>query len=90
MADVRVSLAYARDHQLRLAVRGGGHNIASSGLCDDGPVIDLSPMKSVQVDPERRRAWVEGGATLRDFDHEAQAYGLATPLDTNSTTGVAA
>jgi len=88
-ADVRASLAYARDHQLRLAVRGGGHNIAGSALCDDGMVIDLSHMKSVQVDPERLRAWVEGGATLRDFDHEAQAYGLATPLGINSTTGVA-
>jgi len=88
-ADVRASLAYARNHQLRLAVRGGGHNIAGSALCDDGLVIDLSRMKSVQVDPERRRAWVEGGATLRDFDHEAQAYGLATPLGINSTTGVA-
>lgn len=88
-ADVRASLAYARNHQLRLAVRGGGHNIAGSALCDDGLVIDLSHMKSVQVDPERRRAWVEGGATLRDFDHEAQAYGLATPLGINSTTGVA-
>ncbi|TXF97040.1 FAD-binding oxidoreductase [Massilia arenae] len=88
-ADVRASLAYARNHQLRLAVRGGGHNIAGSALCDDGLVIDLSRMKSVQVDPERRRAWVEGGATLRDFDHEAQAYRLATPLGINSTTGVA-
>ena len=88
-ADVRASLAYARDHQLRLAVRGGGHNIAGSALCDDGLVIDLSRMKSVQVDPVRRRAGVEGGATLRDFDHEAQAYGLATPLGINSTTGVA-
>lgn len=88
-ADVRASLAYACDHQLRLAVRGGGHNIAGSALCDDGLVIDLSHMKSVQVDPERLRAWVEGGATLRDFDHEAQAYGLATPLGINSTTGVA-
>lgn len=88
-ADVRAAVAYARDHQLPLAVRGGGHNIAGSALCDDGLVIDLSGMKSVQVDPQRRRAWVEGGATLRDFDHEAQAYGLATPLGINSTTGVA-
>ena len=88
-ADVRSALAYARDHRLRLAVRGGGHNIAGSALCDDGLVLDLSAMKSVQVDPQRRRAWVEGGATLRDFDHEAQSYGLATPLGINSTTGVA-
>jgi FAD/FMN-containing dehydrogenase/ketosteroid isomerase-like protein len=88
-ADVRAALAYARDHGLRLAVRGGGHNIAGSALCDDGLVIDLSAMKSVQIDPEQRRAYVEGGATLRDFDHEAQAYALATPLGINSTTGVA-
>ncbi|NNG24750.1 FAD-binding oxidoreductase [Telluria aromaticivorans] len=88
-ADVRACVAYARDHGLPLAVRGGGHNIAGSALCDDGLVIDLSGMKSVQVDPQQRRAWVEGGATLRDFDHEAQAYGLATPLGINSTTGVA-
>jgi FAD/FMN-containing dehydrogenase len=87
-ADVRAALAWARDHGLPLAVRGGGHNIAGSALCDDGLVIDLSGMKSVHVDPEGRRAWVEGGATLRDFDHEAQAYGLATPLGINSTTGV--
>ncbi|SFD68486.1 FAD-binding oxidoreductase [Massilia yuzhufengensis] len=88
-ADVRAALGYARDHQLPLAVRGGGHNIAGSALCDDGLVIDLSGMKSVQVDSRQRRAWVEGGATLRDFDHEAQSWGLATPLGINSTTGVA-
>ncbi|MDB5959888.1 MAG: FAD-linked oxidase [Massilia sp.] len=88
-ADVRASVAYAREHALPLAVRGGGHNIAGSALCDGGLVIDLSSMKSVQVDPEQRRARVEGGATLRDFDHEAQSYGLATPLGINSTTGVA-
>ncbi len=88
-ADVRAALAYARDQQLPLAVRGGGHNIAGSALCEDGLVIDLSGMRSVHVDPDQRRAWVEGGATLRDFDHEAQAYGLATPLGINSTTGVA-
>lgn len=88
-ADVRAALAYAREHRLPIAVRGGGHNIAGTAVCDNGLVIDLSAMKSVQVDPEQRRAWVEGGATLHDFDHEAQAYGLATPLGINSTTGVA-
>lgn len=88
-ADVRTALAYARDHGLSLAVRGGGHNIAGSALCDGGLVIDLSAMKSVQIDPEQRRAYVEAGATLHDFDHEAQAYALATPLGINSTTGVA-
>ena len=88
-ADVRAALSWARDHGLPLAVRGGGHNIAGSALCDDGLVIDLSAMRAVHIDPQRRRAQVEGGATLHDFDHEAQAFGLATPLGINSTTGVA-
>jgi FAD/FMN-containing dehydrogenase len=88
-ADVRTALRYARNYQLPVAVRGGGHNIAGSAICDDGLVIDLSAMKSVYIDPRQRRAWVEGGATLHDFDHEAQAYALATPLGINSTTGVA-
>jgi FAD/FMN-containing dehydrogenase len=88
-ADVMASVKFARAHGLPLAIRGGGHNIAGSALCDDGLVIDLSGMRSVRIDPERRRAYVEGGATLRDFDHEAQAFALATPLGINSTTGVA-
>ena len=88
-ADVTASVSFARKHGLPLAVRGGGHNIAGSALCDAGLVIDLSAMTSVRIDPARRRAFVEGGATLRDFDHEAQAFGLATPLGINSTTGVA-
>ncbi|MFL9886536.1 FAD-binding oxidoreductase [Paraburkholderia agricolaris] len=89
VADVRRGVAFARDQGLPLAVHSGGHNIAGTALCDDGLVIDLSPMKSVQIDPVAKRAYVEPGATLRDFDHEAQAFGLATPLGINSTTGVA-
>ncbi|MEN3366788.1 MAG: hypothetical protein V7606_4062 [Burkholderiales bacterium] len=89
VADIRRSVAFARDNNLPLAVRGGGHNIAGNALCDDGLVIDLSQMKAVRIDPDGRRAYVQGGATLGDFDHEAQAYGLATPLGINSTTGVA-
>ncbi|MFM0715088.1 FAD-binding oxidoreductase [Paraburkholderia strydomiana] len=88
-ADVRYGVAFARDNNLPLAIRGGGHNIGGSALCDDGLVLDLSSMKSVRIDPEARRAYVEPGATLHDFDHEAQAFGLATPLGINSTTGVA-
>jgi FAD/FMN-containing dehydrogenase len=88
-ADVLASVNFARNNGVPLAIRGGGHNIAGSALCDDGLVIDLSGMRSVRIDPDQRRAWVEGGATLRDFDHEAQAFGLATPLGINSTTGVA-
>lgn len=89
VADVRRAVGFARENSLLLAVRGGGHNIAGSAVCDGGLVIDLSPMKSVRIDPLACRAYVEPGATLGDFDHEAQAFGLATPLGINSTTGVA-
>jgi len=88
-ADVIDAVGFAREHELPLAVRGGGHNIAGSALRDDGLVVDLSTMRSVAVDPRTKTARVEGGATLADFDHEAQAFGLATPLGINSTTGVA-
>jgi FAD/FMN-containing dehydrogenase len=88
-ADVRRGVAFAPDNGLPLAIRGGGHNIGGSALCDDGLVLDLSSMKSVRIDPAAQRAYVEPGATLHDFDHEAQAFGLATPLGINSTTGVA-
>jgi FAD/FMN-containing dehydrogenase len=87
--DVLRSVAFARDHRLLLAVRGGGHNIAGNAVCDRGFMIDLSAMKAVRVDPGSRRAHVDGGATLGDFDRAAQAHGLATPLGINSTTGVA-
>jgi FAD/FMN-containing dehydrogenase len=87
-ADVCASVAFARRHGLPLAVRAGGHSVAGSSLCDDGLVIDLSGLREAHVDPDARRAWVDGGATLADFDHEAQAFGLATPLGINSTTGV--
>jgi FAD/FMN-containing dehydrogenase len=88
-ADVIAAVAFARDNGLLLAVRGGGHNIAGSAVCNDGLVVDLSQMKSVRIDPAAKRAFVEPGATLADFDQEAQAFGLATPLGINSTTGVA-
>jgi FAD/FMN-containing dehydrogenase len=88
-ADVMAAVSFARDHALPLAIRAGGHNIAGNALCDDGLVIDLTGMRSVRIDPDARIAYVDGGATLGDFDHEAQAFGLATPLGINSTTGVA-
>ena len=87
--DVSYAGRFAREHDLVLAVRGGGHNIAGNALCDGGVMLDLSPMKSVAVDSVARTARVGGGATLADFDREAQAFGLATPLGINSTTGVA-
>ncbi len=72
-----------------IAVKGAGHNIAGSAVCDGGLMLDLSPMKSVHVDPWNRTARVEPGVTLAEMDREAQAFGLATPLGINSTTGVA-
>lgn len=87
--DVIQAVKFAAKHQLLTAVRGGGHNIAGKACCDDGLMIDLSPMKSVRVDPENNTARVEAAATLGDFDKEAQVFGLATPLGINSTTGVA-
>jgi FAD/FMN-containing dehydrogenase len=89
VADVVHSVEIAKQHNLLLSVRSGGHNIAGNALCDGGLAIDLSGMKSVHIDPLTRRAYVEPGATLGDFDHEAQLFGLATPLGINSTTGVA-
>ena len=88
-ADVMHAVKLARAEGLLLSVRGGGHNIAGSAVCDGGLLIDLSLMKSVQIDPQPRTARVEPGALLADFDKEAQAFGLATPLGINSTTGVA-
>jgi len=87
--DIVHAVNFARDNGLVLAVRGGGHNIAGNALCDDGVVIDLSGMKAVTVDAAARRATVEGGATLADFDAATQAHGLSTPLGINSTTGIA-
>lgn len=88
-ADVVRAVNFARDNELPLAVRGGGHNIAGNAMCDGGVVIDLTRMKAVNVDPHLRRATVEGGALLADLDAATQAHGLATPLGINSTTGVA-
>lgn len=87
--DVLRSIRFAREHDLLISIRGGGHNIAGSAVCDGGLMIDLSLMRGVHVDPETRRATVEPGCTLADFDAAAQAHGLATPLGINSTTGVA-
>jgi FAD/FMN-containing dehydrogenase len=87
-ADVINAVTFARDHNLLLAVHGAGHNIAGNAVCDGGLMLDLSAMKSVRVDPKRRTAWVEPGVILGEFDHEAQAFGLATPLGINSTTGI--
>lgn len=88
-SDVVHAVNFARDAGIELAVRGGGHNIAGSAICDDGVVIDLSPMRAALVDLQSRRVTVEGGATLADLDAATQAHGLATPVGINSTTGIA-
>ena len=88
-ADVIAAVDFARERRLLLSIRGGGHNIAGNAVCEGGLMIDLSPMKSVRVDPVHRTARVEPGVTLGELDRETQAFGLATPLGINSTTGVA-
>jgi FAD/FMN-containing dehydrogenase len=88
-ADVRAAVDFAREAGAVLAVRGGGHNIAGSAVCEGGVMIDLTPMKSVRIDPVARTARVEPGVTLGEFDREAQAFGLVTPTGVNSTTGIA-
>jgi FAD/FMN-containing dehydrogenase len=88
-SDVIRTVNFAREQGLSLAIKGGGHNIAGSAVGDGALMLDLSGMKSVRIDPKAKTARVEPGALLSDFDREAQAFGLATPLGINSTTGVA-
>jgi FAD/FMN-containing dehydrogenase len=88
-ADVVAAVRFARDHDLPIAIRGGGHNVAGTAVCDNGLVIDLSAMRAVQVDAAGRRVWVQGGALWGDVDRETQAHGLATTGGIVSHTGVA-
>jgi FAD/FMN-containing dehydrogenase len=88
-ADVIAAVTFARQHNLLVAVHGGGHNVAGHATCDDGLMIDLSPMKGIHVDPRRRTALAQGGATWGDLDRETQVFGLAAPGGVVSTTGIA-
>src|SRR5437660_3652771 len=88
VADVIAAVNFAREHELTLAVRGGGHSGTGLGTCDDGLVIALSGMKGIRVDPSARTARVEGGCTWGEVDHGTHAFGLATPSGFISTTGV--
>jgi FAD/FMN-containing dehydrogenase len=88
-ADVLQCIRFAREHDLLVSVRGGGHNYAGKAVCDDGLMIDLSPMKGVRIDPVRRTAWAQPGLKLGEFDRETQAFGLATTLGVNTDTGIA-
>jgi FAD/FMN-containing dehydrogenase len=89
VADVIAAVRFAGDHDLLLAVRGGGHSIPGFGTCDDGLVVDLSRMKGIRVDPERRTVRTEGGCTWGDLNHATNAFGLATTGGIVSTTGIA-
>ncbi len=88
-ADVMACVGFARQHDLLVSVRGGGHSVAGKAVCDGGQMIDLSLLKGIHVDPARRVARAQPGLTLAEFDHETLAYGLVTPLGTVSMTGIA-
>ena len=86
--DVMAAVTFARENDLDLAIRGGGHSVPGFGTCDDGVVIDLGQMRGVRVDPETMTARAEGGATWGDLNHATGAFGLATTGGIISTTGV--
>jgi FAD/FMN-containing dehydrogenase len=88
VADIIHSVNFARDNNVLLAIRGGGHNAGGLGICDDGLVIDLSQIKYTRVNPAARTATVGGGCTWGDVDHATHVFGLATPGGILSTTGV--
>src|SRR5438270_2978361 len=88
VADVIRSVNFARENEMLLAIRSGGHNAGGLGICDDGLVIDLAPMKYTRVDPAARTTTVGGGCTWGDVDHATHVFGLATPSGIISTTGV--
>lgn len=87
--DVVACVNFARDHELLVSVRGGGHNYAGKAVCDGGLMIDLSPMKGARVDSERRTVRAQAGLRLGELDRETQKFGLATTLGVNTDTGIA-
>src|SRR5437879_7214736 len=88
VADVICSINFGRDNDLLVAIRGGGHNAGGLGICDDGLVIDLAPIKYTRIDPAARTITVGGGCVWGDVDHATHVFGLATPSGVISTTGV--
>ena len=88
VADVMAALTLAREHDLEISVRGGGHGVAGHAVLDGGLMIDLRPMNRVRVDPERRTAWCGGGANWGELDRETQAFGLAVTGGRMADTGV--
>lgn len=88
-ADVMATVDFARDHRLPLAVRGGGHSLAGHSTCDGGVLLDCSPMRSVRVDRRARTVRAGAGVLWQEFDHETQAFALATTGGTVGDTGIA-
>ena len=88
VADVIAAVNFARVQKLPISVRGGGHNVGGTAIAESGLVVDISKMDAVRIDPNRKIARVEGGATLGKLDHEAQAFGLAVPAGVMSLTGI--
>jgi len=88
VSDVIAAVNFARAQNLLVAIRGAGHNVAGSSVCDGGLVIDLSRMKSIRIDPVVRTARVEGGVTWGELNHELQSFGLAATGGFIGTTGV--
>jgi len=88
-ADVSTAIGFAREQELTIAVKSGGHSIPGLSTCDDGAVIDLSRMRGVEVDPDRRIAQAHGGSLLGELDGQAQAFGLVCPVGVVGHTGVA-
>src|SRR5258707_4326755 len=88
VADVIAAVRFAREHQLLVSVRGGGHNTPGIAVCEGGLMIDLAGLRSVHVDPVRQTARAEGGTTWSEFDRETQAFGLATTGGAISHTGI--
>ena len=88
VVDVVHAVQFAREHHLLAAVRGGGHSVSGSSVCNGGIVIDLSRMKGIWVDPEQMIAWAQAGLTLGEFVQATQAYGLATTTGTVGGTGL--
>ena len=87
-ADVMAAVRFARDHGLLVSVKGGGHNITGNAVCEGGLMIDLSPMKSIRVDPVKRTTRAEAGLTWGEYNRETQAFGLASTGGVVSTTGI--
>jgi FAD/FMN-containing dehydrogenase len=88
-ADVGAAVQFAAEHELLMSVRGGGHNVAGTAICEGGMMIDLMPMKGIRVDPVNHTAWAQPGLLWQEFDHETQAYGLATTGGVVGETGIA-